>query len=224
MKNRDNDACPSAHRTAPVWSRRLICALGLVASFASTAQVEVTQLFYHEVLRQYEQGAVAYEKGDYESAFADLSLAAQRGVKDAQYLLGFMYLQGEYAPRSIPVGMAWLGTALEVENNEWLSLYKKLYGTLNAAQQAFIDNKVDTYIQLYGMDTQRIVCENKPRVGSRRKVRQCIKTEDVNTPLYSLEMMPEGFVPPFSCEGDFPCLAGETRVYSDHDELNPSNL
>ena len=90
MKNRDNDACPSAHRTAPVWIRRLTCALGLVASFASTAQVEVTQLFYHEVLRQYEQCAVAYEKGDYESSYADLSLAAQRGVKDPQYLLCLM--------------------------------------------------------------------------------------------------------------------------------------
>jgi len=224
MKNLHSDANPNTHHAVNVWIRRLTCTLSLVASLACTAQVEVTQLFYHEVLRQYEQGAIAYEKGDYESAYADLSLAAQRGVKDAQYLLGFMYLQGEYAPRSIPIGMAWLGTALEVENKEWLALYKKLYGTLNSAQQAFIDNKVDTYIQLYGMDTQRIVCESKPRVGSRRKVRQCIKTEDVNTPLYSLEMMPEGFIPPFSCVGDFPCLAGETRVYSDHDELNPDNF
>jgi len=224
MKNRHSDAHPNTHHAVNVWIRRLTCTLSLVASLACTAQVEVTQLFDHEVLRQYEQGAIAYEKGDYESAYADLSLAAQRGVKDAQYLLGFMYLQGEYAPRSIPIGMAWLGTALEVENKEWLALYKKLYGTLNSAQQVFIDNKVDTYIQLYGMDTQRIVCESKPRVGSRRKVRQCIKTEDVNTPLYSLEMMPEGFIPPFSCVGDFPCLAGETRVYSDHDELNPDNF
>jgi TPR repeat protein len=116
MKNRHSDATPNTHRAVTVWIKRLTCTLSLVASFACSAQVEVTQLFYHEVLRQYEQGAVAYEKGDYESAYADLSLAAQRGVKDAQYLLGFMYLQGEYAPRSIPIGMAWLGTALEVEN------------------------------------------------------------------------------------------------------------
>jgi hypothetical protein len=224
MNIRQNDESQPEQRNARAWTQKIICSMILLFGFADAAHAQVTQLFYHEVLRQYEQGAVAYEDGDYESAYADLSLAAQRGVKDAQYLLGFMYLQGEYAPRSIPVGLAWLGTALEVENKDWLSLYTKLYGTLNSAQQAFIDNKVETYIELYGMDTQRIVCDNKARVGSRRKVRQCIKTEDVNTPLYSLEMMPEGFVPPFSCEGDFPCLAGETRVYSDHDELNPDNF
>jgi hypothetical protein len=224
MNIRQNDESQPEQRNARAWTQKIICSMILLFGFADAAHAQVTQLFYHEVLRQYEQGAVAYEGGDYESAYADLSLAAQRGVKDAQYLLGFMYLQGEYAPRSIPVGLAWLGTALEVENKDWLSLYTKLYGTLNSAQQAFIDNKVETYIELYGMDTQRIVCDNKARVGSRRKVRQCIKTEDVNTPLYSLEMMPEGFVPPFSCEGDFPCLAGETRVYSDHDELNPDNF
>ena len=224
MNIRQNDESQPEQRNARAWTQKIICSMVLLFGFAGAAHAQVTQLFYNEVLRQYEQGAVAYEDGDYESAYADLSLAAQRGVKDAQYLLGFMYLQGEYAPRSIPVGLAWLGTALEVENKDWLSLYTKLYGTLNSAQQAFIDNKVDAYIELYGMDTQRIVCDNKARVGSRRKVRQCIKTEDVNTPLYSLEMMPEGFVPPFSCEGDFPCLAGETRVYSDHDELNPDNF
>ena len=224
MNIQQNDHSQPARCNARVWTQKIICSMVLLFGFVGAAHAQVTQLFYHEVLRQYEQGAVAYEDGDYESAYADLSLAAQRGVKDAQYLLGFMYLQGEYAPRSIPVGLAWLGTALEVENKDWLSLYTKLYGTLNSAQQALIDNKVDAYIELYGMDTQRIVCDNKARVGSRRKVRQCIKTEDVNTPLYSLEMMPEGFVPPFSCEGDFPCLAGETRVYSDHDELNPDNF
>ena len=224
MNIQQNDDSQPEQYKARAWTQKILCSMILLFGFSGAAHAQVTQLFYHEVLRQYEQGAVAYESGDYESAYADLSLAAQRGVKDAQYLLGFMYLRGEYAPRSIPVGLAWLGTALEVDNKEWLSLFTKLYGTLNAAQQAFIDNKVETYIELYGMDTQRIVCDNKARVGSRRKVRQCIKTEDVNTPLYSLEMMPEGFVPPFSCQGDFPCLAGETRVYSDHDELNPDNF
>ena len=141
----------------------------LLLGLAGTAHAQVTQLFYHEVLRQYEQGAVAYESGDYESAYADLSLAAQRGVKDAQYLLGFMYLQGEYAPRSIPVGLAWLGTALEVDNKEWLSLYTKLYGTLNAAQQAFIDNKVDTYIELYGMDNSESFAITKHELAAEEK-------------------------------------------------------
>lgn len=201
----------------------LTCAT-LIIGWSVGSSAEVTQLYYQEVLRQFEQGARSYEKGDFKAAYADLSLAAQRGVKDAQYLLGFMYLRGEYAPRSIPVGMAWLGTALEVDNDDWLELYTNLYKTLNASQQAFIDAKVDRYIELYGMETQRMTCEFVARTGSRRKVLQCIKTEDVTTPLYSLELMPEDFVPPFSCDTEWPCLAGETRIYSDHDELNPTNL
>ena len=196
----------------------------IIFGWSTWSSAEVTQLYYQEVMRQFEQGARSYERGDFEAAYADLSLAAQRGVKDAQYLLGFMYLRGEYAPRSIPVGMAWLGTALEVDNDDWLELYTNLYKSLNASQQAFIDAKVDQYIELYGMQTQRMTCEFVARTGSRRKVLQCVKTEDVTTPLYSLELMPEDFVPPFSCDGEWPCLAGETRIYSDHDELNPSNL
>jgi len=188
------------------------------------AEPELTQLYYQQVLRQFEQGALAYEEGEYEAAYADLALAAQRGVKDAQYLLGFMYLRGEYAPQSLPVGLAWIGTALEVDNDEWLDLYTSLYNRLTPQQQVFIDSRVDKYIELYGMDTQRLTCEKVARAGSRRKIMQCIKTEDVTTPLYSLEAMPEGYTPPFSCEGDWPCVAGETRIYSDHDEFNPGQL
>lgn len=193
-------------------------------AFSSAAQADVTQLYYQEILRQYEEGARAYEDKDYEQAFTDLSLAAQRGVKDAQYLLGFMYLRGEYAPRSVPVGMAWIGTALEIDNDDWLKLYTSLYAALNPSQQAFIDSRVEKYIELYGMDTQRFTCKKAAVSGSRRRIMQCIKTEDVNTPLYSLELQPEGFIPEFPCEGEWPCLAGETRVYSDHDEFNPGNL
>lgn len=215
-----------ALRRAAVMGTSTLLLLSLNAAQFATAQEapQLTQLLYAQVLRQFEQGAVAYEKGDFETAYADLSLAAQRGVKDAQYLLGFMYLRGEYAPQSLPVGLAWIGTALEVDNDDWLALYTQVYSRLTPQQQVYIDTRVDKYIELYGMATQRMSCRKTARTGSRRKILQCVKTEDVNTPLYSLEAMPEGYEPEFSCAGDWPCLAGETRVYSDHDELDSNQF
>lgn len=203
---------------------RLLAAAALSCSAGVVAQPELTQLFYAEVLRQFEQGAIAYENGDFEAAYGDISLAAQRGVKDAQYLLGFMHLRGEYAPKSVPVGLAWIGTALEVDNDDWLQLYTRLYSSLNPQQQVYIDNKVDQYIGLYGLEAQRVTCQKVARTGSRRKIMQCVKTEDVTTPLYSLELMPANFEPTFSCAGEWPCIAGETRIYSDHDELDVDNF
>lgn len=215
-----------ALRRVAVMGTSTLLLLSLNAAQLATAQEapQLTQLLYAQVLRQFEQGAVAYEKGDFETAYADLSLAAQRGVKDAQYLLGFMYLRGEYAPQSLPVGLAWIGTALEVDNEDWLALYTQVYSRLTPQQQVYIDTRVDKYIELYGMETQRMSCRKTARTGSRRKILQCVKTEDVNTPLYSLEAMPEGYEPEFSCAGDWPCLAGETRVYSDHDELDSNQF
>ncbi len=198
----------------------LLLSLSSTQLVSAQEEPQLTQLYFAQVLRQFEQGAVAYEKGDYKTAYGDLALAAQRGVKDAQYLLGFMYLRGEYAPQSLPVGLAWIGTALEVENDDWLELYTQIYTKLTPQQQIYIDTRVDKYIELYGMETQRMSCKKTARTGSRRKILQCVKTEDVNTPLYSLESMPEGYEPEFSCAEDWPCLAGETRVYSDHDELD----
>ena len=213
-------------RSTALTSLGAVLLLSLVSTQNASAQddPELTQLYFQQILRQFEQGARAYENGDFESAYADLALSAQRGIKDAQYLLGFMYLRGEYAPQSLPVGLAWIGTALEVDNDDWLELYTQIYTKLTPQQQVYIDSRVDKYVELYGMDTQRLTCQNVARAGSRRKIRQCVKTEDVTTPLYSLEAMPADYVPPFTCAGNWPCLAGETRVYSDHDELNPSQL
>ena len=76
MNIQQNDHSQPARCNARVWTQKIICSMVLLFGFVGAAHAQVTQLFYHEVLRQYEQGAVAYEGGDYESAYADLSLAA----------------------------------------------------------------------------------------------------------------------------------------------------
>jgi TPR repeat protein len=180
--------------------------------FSQSNTITKTMLF-SEIQDKFVEGADAHKKGDFTSAYDNLSFAAQSGMKEAQYLLGFMYLKGEYVQRSIPVGMAWLGTALEIENKDWSALYSRVYHSLNEQQQVFIDRKVSQYIDIYGMDIQNVDCQLTSVIGSRKLAQRCTKQADRLTPLFSMEDIPEGYSPEFSCEATFPCLIGNLRIY-----------
>jgi hypothetical protein len=180
--------------------------------FSQSNTITKTMLF-SEIQDKFVEGADAHKKGDFSSAYDNLSFAAQSGMKEAQYLLGFMYLKGEYVQRSIPVGMAWLGTALEIENKDWSALYSRVYHSLNEQQQVFIDRKVSQYIDIYGMDIQNVDCQLTSVIGSRKLAQRCTKQADRLTPLFSMEDIPEGYSPEFSCEASFPCLIGNLRIY-----------
>ena len=180
--------------------------------FSQSNTITKTMLF-SEIQDKFVEGADAHKKGDFTSAYDNLSFAAQSGMKEAQYLLGFMYLKGEYVKRSIPVGMAWLGTALEIENKDWSALYSRGYDSLNAQQRVFIDRKVSQYIDIYGMDIQNVDCQLTSVIGSRKLAQRCTKQADRLTPLFSMEDVPEGYSPEFSCEATFPCLIGNLRIY-----------
>jgi len=180
--------------------------------FSQSNTITKTMLF-SEIQDKFVEGADAHKKGDFSSAYDNLSFAAQSGMKEAQYLLGFMYLKGEYVQRSIPVGMAWLGTALEIENKDWSALYSRVYHSLNEQQQVFIDRKVSQYIDIYGMDIQNVDCQLTSVIGSRKLAQRCTKQADRLTPLFSMEDIPEGYSPEFSCEAAFPCLIGNLRIY-----------
>ena len=180
--------------------------------FSQSNTITKTMLF-SEIQDKFVEGADAHKKGDFSSAYDNLSFAAQSGMKEAQYLLGFMYRKGEYVQRSIPVGMAWLGTALEIENKDWSALYSRVYHSLNEQQQVFIDRKVSQYIDIYGMDIQNVDCQLTSVIGSRKLAQRCTKQADRLTPLFSMEDIPEGYSPEFSCEASFPCLIGNLRIY-----------
>lgn len=47
----------------------------------------------------YQSGVSAYERGDYSTAFRELSPPARQGDPHAPYYLGIMYAQGQSAPR-----------------------------------------------------------------------------------------------------------------------------
>jgi len=167
---------------------------------------------------QYE-GADLYEDGKLEEAFAVLSMAAQRGMKTAQYLLGFMFLKGEYVDQSLLVGMAWLGVAGEADHDDWHATYKQIYETLPANLQAVVDAKLATYIELYGVRTQKIRCARRARTGQRRIEEICGKNGS-DTPLYSLEGVPENFVPRIgTCDEPWPCQFGTLHIETEYVDL-----
>ena len=120
----------------------------------------------------------AYEISAYWSSdVCSSDLAAQRGMKTAQYLLGIMFLKGEYVDQSLAIGMAWLGVAGEADQDDWHATYEQIYDTLPANLQAAIDAKVATYIELYGVRTQKIRCDRRARIGQRRIEEICGKNE-----------------------------------------------
>jgi TPR repeat protein len=120
-------------------------------------------------------GIEDYRKGQYARAFLIFENTAKLGLKGSQYYLGFMYLKGHHVEMSIETGMVWLGVAAELEIGDWVALYEQIYVKLDAAQQNLIQSKLAYYISKYGMASQKITCEKRASLGSRKKRLYCEK-------------------------------------------------
>jgi TPR repeat protein len=127
-------------------------------------------------------GVRYYKKGSYKKAYEKLLYPAQLGLKDAQYYLGFMYLKGQHVDQSLATGMAWLGVACEIEARQWQQTFDQIYNALNVEQRKVIDQKVTSYIQLYGMETQEMDCARVARTGSRKVTVNCRKAFNARMP------------------------------------------
>ena len=160
--------------------------LALLISLLLSANVySDTKIMDLEVLYSKEKSGIRYyNKGKFEDAFNELSLPAKVGLKSSQYYLAFMYLKGQHVPQSIEEGMGWLGVANEIEVEEWGELYNSLYARLTDEQKQNVDLKVTEYIERYGMKTQKIRCQNRAKMGSRKKDVYCDKITGTTTPLF----------------------------------------
>ena len=147
---------------------------------------------YAKLYRELRAGVKHHKRGNYKKAYEKLSVCAQWGLKQAQYLMAFMYLKGQYVEQSVEIGMGWLGVAKEVEIKEWSDTYDNVYKMLSPQQQALVDKKVDKYIKQYGMEVQKIDCVNKARLGGGKIEPHCQKRVNAITPLYELENAPSG--------------------------------
>ena len=162
----------------------LILIASLVPLSATAEMYELEQL--SALIDKEARGLRAYTGGRYESAFNMLSDTASIGLKESQYVLALMFLKGEYVDKSILIGLGWLGVAIESGNEEWNNTFNTLYESMNDAQRAMIDAKVNDYVAKYGTAIQGIACKKRTAAGSRRIEVRCDKSVG-NYPVHEIE-------------------------------------
>lgn len=151
------------------------------ASFAATIQAETAS-----GLEMLERSAIrSYEREDYELAAKQFTKAAHAGMKQSQYLLGFMYLKGQHLQQSLTEGMAWLGVAKESGNKDWEATFDKIYNKSKNEQLTAIDERVAHYVKLYGMHAQSVSCERRRTLRSNRWTVECVKISEVREQIYT---------------------------------------
>ena len=165
--------------------RTLLILIASLVPLSATAEMyeleQISALFDKEA-----RGIRAYSGGRYESAFNILSATASNGMKESQYVLALMFLKGEYVDKSILIGLGWLGVAIESGNEEWNNTFNTLYESMNDAQRAMVDAKVNDYVAKYGTVIQGIACKKRTAAGSRRIEVRCDKSVG-NYPVYEIE-------------------------------------
>lgn len=128
-----------------------------------------------------------YKRGDFPQAFSILSETAALGMKNSQYILGFMFIKGEGVDKNILFGLAWMGLATELGNDEWVEKYEGLYNSLSDSHKSMVDDKVNEYRAKFGASEQGITCSKTSEVGSRAIRWKCRKGEGSYT-LHDVEM------------------------------------
>jgi len=61
--------------------------------------------------KQMEQGKISLKQKNYTEAFQELKPAAERGNKDAQYAVGYMYFYGKGVEKDKKSGRKWINKA-----------------------------------------------------------------------------------------------------------------
>ncbi|RLA29567.1 MAG: sel1 repeat family protein [Gammaproteobacteria bacterium] len=164
----------------------LIALLILVVAAPATAGLYDTQRL-NTLYKMEINGIRAYDDGDYKTAFKYLSDTASKGLKESQYLLSIMFMQGQGTNKSILFGLAWLGVACESGNEEWQKTFDTMYQALNTAQRSMVDEKIKAYAEKYGSDTQGVTCAKRTAVGSRNFELRCAKSQGTY-PDYDIEL------------------------------------
>ncbi|MFT7686607.1 MAG: TPR repeat protein [Candidatus Azotimanducaceae bacterium] len=153
------------------------CIALLLITLANTlqAQSKITQARFSELQQMENVGVKLFKKDKYEKAYKKLILPAKKGLKQSQYLIGFMYLKGLHVDQSLVEGLAWLGVAKEADVVDWSATYDSVYRLTTESQQAEIKTLQALYIKSYGLEAQQLDCNSHRKPGSRRIVIECVK-------------------------------------------------
>ncbi len=144
------------------------------AAFSSSENLELAE----------SAGLRHYSSQDYEAAAENFTRAAHGGMKQSQYMLGFMYLKGQHVPMSLIEGMAWLGLAGESGEKEWKSVYKQIYTKATKEQRQAIKLRLEEFTSLYGMQAQNVSCKRGKKLGTNKVEIRCAKINEITEDMF----------------------------------------
>lgn len=117
---------------------------------------------YFDSLRE---ATAAYDRKDYDRAFALNHRAACAGDKTSQAIVGRMYLLGQGTPRNDLTGYAWIKLAAEFNFADFTSLARKLEGALSPDMREKGNALADSLRKLYGLAATNMSCHGVSRHG-----------------------------------------------------------
>ena len=162
--------------------------------FILTGQLQAAgTLSVDEYFDRISSGHEALLDKDFESAFTQYMTVARWGDKDTQYFLAHLYFQGLGVKKDLLEGLAWLYLASEART-EWVLEADKLFQTLSRDQKLLLKDKVEQFIKLFGMDTQRINCGQEAVENTRKRLMVCRKQLHTATYVYHPDGSIEDFV------------------------------
>ncbi|WP_448212489.1 hypothetical protein [Colwellia sp. MEBiC06753] len=153
------------------------CSL-LFASTASMAATNNADLIEVDTYKaEYQSALDLYSAKDYEKALPALEIIAKRGEKQAQYILGTMYLNSQGTNQDVLKSYAWLSVANEQKNSHWRRPLELLESKLPQEYLTLAKEQAAQYQTKYGVDAQQMKCRNKRTLGSKQPTHTCEKTE-----------------------------------------------
>ena len=108
----------------------------------------------------------AYDKQDFDHAFALNRRAACAGDKTSQAILGRMYVLGQGTPRDEITGYAWIKLAAEFSYADYTSLARKLEAAMAPDQRARANAQADALRNNYGLAATGLSCHAESRHGA----------------------------------------------------------
>lgn len=147
-------------RKYALWIFVLIPCAG--AAFAANDALfeQVQPGVYADILRD---ANTAYDKQDFDRAFALNRRAACGGDKTSQAILGRMYVLGQGTPRDEITGYAWIKLAAEFSYAEYTSLARKLEAAMDPDQRVRANAQADALRKNYGLAATGMSCRAESR-------------------------------------------------------------
>ena len=153
----------------------IACSAALIGTHARGADEIVPRAEIEYTYRAQTQGRQLYIAEKYKEAVPYLEFAALRGFKEAQRLLGEIYVNGlGDVERDIAQGVGWLGVAASGESEPKIrQLYQSVRERLPPQHNETFDKVVEQYTQSYDGRHTRVVCEMVQQAGTHGKMMRC---------------------------------------------------